>query len=47
MESAFDKFFGVLDVGGIYWMLLGEHPTWVGLKKCWRPPTTIPFKVAQ
>jgi hypothetical protein len=26
-KFAFDNSFGVLDVGGVYWMLLGEHPT--------------------
>jgi hypothetical protein len=46
-KSIFDNSFSVIDVGGVYQMLLGEHPTWIGLKKCWKPPTTIPFKAPQ
>jgi hypothetical protein len=43
-KSTFDNSFGVFDAGGVHQMLLGEHPTWTRLNKCWKLPTKFPFK---
>jgi hypothetical protein len=38
-ESTLDGVFGVLDIGGMYYTLLGELPSYiVGLNTFWRPP---------
>ncbi len=44
-RSTFDVYLSSLDVKGVYWMSLGEHPTWIRLNKFSRLLSIIPFNV--